>query len=135
MKILTTKFARSIFYIVFIGGLFLSQALMLSFVWTLIGVDIFGSGEINMLEAGGIIALGYVLFFGIRFGTKCEADKAAEKNLSKSRTNDNMSDSKTVEVIRHLSSREKSVLKNKLKSLCSSRKSEEEYHEGSEVRV
>ncbi len=135
MKILTTKFARSVFYILFIGGLFISQAIMLSILWTLVGKEIFGSFSLNILEAGGIVALSYVVYFGIRFGIKHEPDSLSSEKTTIHQHNDNLSGSRTIEVVRQLSKQEKCALKIALNSICNGKSKTDEFPEGSQVRI
>lgn len=135
MKIFTTKFARSIFYILFIGGLFVSQALMLTFLWKLLGIDAIFLYSLNILESGGIIALAYVFVFGIRFGTKQELDKTSVEIATNSRFSDNMSGVKAIDVVKNLSNQEKSALKKKLMIICNGNKKSSDFPEGSQARI
>lgn len=62
------KTARSIFFIFFIGGLFLFISIIFEHFCNEMIFESFKMPCINTLEAAGIIAFGYIIYYGIRFG-------------------------------------------------------------------
>jgi len=64
------KIARSIFFILFIGGLFLFISYTLENVCNRVIFDTFQMPCINTLEAAGIVGFAYIIIYGINFGIK-----------------------------------------------------------------
>ena len=70
IKLTIEKIARSIFFIIFIGGLFLFISYILENVCNRVIFDTFKMPCINTLEAAGIVGFGYIIIYGINFGIK-----------------------------------------------------------------
>ena len=70
IKFTIEKIARSIFFIIFIGGLFLFISYILENVCNRMIFDAFKMPCINTLEAAGIVGFGYIIIYGINFGIK-----------------------------------------------------------------
>lgn len=70
IKVTIEKIARSIFFIIFIGGLFLFISYILENVCNRVIFDTFKMPCINTLEAAGIVGFAYIFIYGINFGIK-----------------------------------------------------------------
>jgi hypothetical protein len=74
--------ARSIFYIIIISGLLSLTSFVIMLVWNNSLSFHLDMEEISFLEAVGLVAFVYVVYFGIKFGeAKCNND-SKEVNLS-----------------------------------------------------
>lgn len=83
LKILNSKAARSLFFIGFVGGLFLFSSIVFEHLCNKMIFDTLRMPCINTLEAAGIIAFGYILFMGIRFGLKWRQEFLSERQKTK----------------------------------------------------
>jgi hypothetical protein len=75
MQKTTTNKARSIFYIITISGLLSLTSFVILLIWNNSIIQIIEISEISFLEAVGIVAFVYVIYFGIQYGTEnCKND-------------------------------------------------------------
>ncbi|GEM_PF-2141071 len=82
MSKLTIHTARSLFYIIIISGLLSLTSFVIYLIWNNSVVKEFEMAEISFLEAVGIVAFVYVIYFGLHFGRgKCQ-DDTVEDNMS-----------------------------------------------------
>ena len=75
IKYFIAKIARSIFFIFFIGGLFLLLSMLLESLCNNFIFKKFHVPCINTMEAAGIVAFVYIIFFGIKFGSAAGKSK------------------------------------------------------------
>lgn len=83
------KIARSIFFILFIGGLFLFLSFTLKNICNLVIFKTFHIPCINTLEAGGIVSFIYIIVYGINFGIKTIKSEMTNRHKTKSHNSDN----------------------------------------------
>jgi len=63
-----SKTARSIFYIIFVSGLLSLTSFTMMVIWDYFTLSNPGIHQITFLEAVGICAFVYVIYFGVKFG-------------------------------------------------------------------
>jgi len=83
------KIARTIFFIFFIGGLFLFMSFTLENVCNRMIFDTFKMPCINTLEAAGIIGFIYIIIYGINFGIKSIKKDMTHRQMPNRQTSDN----------------------------------------------
>lgn len=83
IKTTTEKIARSIFFILFIGGLFLFLSFALENICNRMIFDTFQIPCINTLEAAGIVAFIYIIVYGILFGIKSMKNEMTNRHKTK----------------------------------------------------
>ena len=83
------KIARTIFFIFFIGGLFLFMSYTLENVCNQVIFDTFRIPCINTLEAAGIIGFIYIFIYGINFGIKSMKKDMTQRQVPNSHKPDN----------------------------------------------
>ena len=112
LRILNSKTARSIFFIVFVGGLLTLGAVLMEFLWNSLLTNIIPFKPFTFLESVGILSFLYVIYFGIRFGKKkCKYDKSSEYTSKLHKNNDEMTDMFSQDFINSLSDKELHSLK------------------------
>ena len=62
------KTARSVFYIIFVSGLLSLTSFSLMIIWDYFTINNPRIHQISFLEAVGICAFVYVIYFGVKFG-------------------------------------------------------------------
>lgn len=112
LTLLNSKAVRTIFFIFFVGGLLVLLSAGLSFLWNSYLSDLLSVSTISILEATGIITLGYILYFGIKFGSKkCISEKLSDTHKKNNRKNDYISGLDYNRFIQNLSKKERKFLK------------------------
>lgn len=114
-SILNGKAARTTFFIVFVGGLFLFSAMSFENLCNRVIFNYFHVPCISTLEAAGMIAFAYIIYFGVKFGLKKRPDTLTEEDLSKSHISDNLSET-CKENLKNMSEHEKTELQKKLQN-------------------
>lgn len=89
IKLTIEKIARSIFFIIFIGGLFLFISYTLENICNLVIFDTFKIPCINTLEAAGIVGFAYIIFYGINFGIKSMRSEMTNRHKTNRQNSDN----------------------------------------------
>lgn len=89
IKLTIEKIARSIFFIIFIGGLFLFISFTLENICNLVIFDTLKIPCINTLEAAGIVGFGYIIIYGINFGIKSMRNEMTNRRKTNSQNADN----------------------------------------------
>ncbi|MCX6155688.1 MAG: hypothetical protein NT007_16160 [Candidatus Kapabacteria bacterium] len=84
-----SRIARSIIYLLTVGGLFASISISFYFLWNYVLSNIFYSKHFNMLESLGIASILYILYFGIKFGIKNETAETSASKMTKLHDSDN----------------------------------------------
>lgn len=118
LDFLNSKIARSTFYIIFVGGLFTLFSATLAYFWEEVLLFWFDFPPITFLEAGGIIACGYIIVFGIRFGLKKNADNVADAEMSGANDTNVAERFASPECLKDLTINEKEYLSHVLARCC-----------------
>ncbi len=93
MQKATINKARSIFYIITISGLLSLTSFVILLIWNNSIIGVIEASEISFLEAVGIVAFVYVIYFGIQYGSNNCKDDTIDENLSvKKEKSDKMSE-------------------------------------------
>ncbi len=70
MSLLTTKTARSMMYLLGIGGLLVCNGLLVSVIWNELLYEMMGNDHrLTFLEGTGITAFAYVVVFAVKYGS------------------------------------------------------------------
>ena len=88
IKLTIEKIARSIFFIIFIGGLFLFLSYTLENICNLVIFNTFKIPCINTLEAAGIVGFVYIIVYGIIFGIKSMRGEMTNRHKTNSQNPD-----------------------------------------------
>lgn len=88
IKLTIEKIARSIFFIIFIGGLFLFISYTLENICNLVIFNTFKIPCINTLEAAGIVGFAYIIIYGINFGIKSMRSEMTNRHKTKRQHSD-----------------------------------------------
>lgn len=95
--IFKSRTARTIFFVIFVGGLFTFTSVIFKSLCNEVIFDYFQFPCISYLESAGILSFGYILAFGIKFGllSPAESTKNDKTNSHKteSHNDDNLSES------------------------------------------
>lgn len=83
------KIARSIFFIIFIGGLFLFLSYATQNLCNLVIFETLHLPCINTLEGAGIVAFIYIIIYGINFGIKTIKHEMTNRHKTESHISDN----------------------------------------------
>ncbi len=110
--------ARSIFYIVFVGGLLSLSAVILMISWNTGITNLLDANPITFLESIGILALIYVIYFGIQFGKSSADVNLSYFSKTKSQSTDINSDIITAETLNKLKNSEKEELRELVNRCC-----------------
>lgn len=110
--------ARSIFYIVFVGGLLSLSAIVLMISWNTGITNLFDTNPITFLESIGILALVYVIYFGIQFGKSSANVNLSSFTKSKSQTSDINTEVLNSETLNKLNNSEKEELREFVNRCC-----------------
>jgi len=124
--IFKSRMARTIFFVIFVGGLFMFTSVIFKSLCNEIIFDYFQFPCISYLESAGILSFGYILAFGIKFGLLKPSEPAVQKENIKYMTeghktncqdNDNMSEEckKNIDM---MTAEEKTRLKVELEKRC-----------------
>ena len=118
----TIHTARSLFYIIIISGLLSLTSFVILLIWNNSIAKEFELVEISFLEAVGIVAFVYVIYFGIHFGKgKCQ-DDAVEDNLSvENKESDKMSyvnEIQALDLLKNVPESERKNLKDFIARCC-----------------
>jgi hypothetical protein len=117
--------ARSIFYIVFVGGLLSLSAIILMISWNSGIVNLFDVNPLTFLEAIGILALIYVIYFGIQFGKSSADVNLSYFSKTKSQAPDINSEVLSTETLNKLNNSEKEELREFVNRCCGYKNSSE----------
>ncbi len=116
-KIFNSKAARSIFYILFVSGLFFLISACCEFFCNEIMCKYFGLPEVSLLEAAGVFAFVYIVYHGIKFGSN-KISSSQKDNMPKMQNNANMAANETLNTIQNLTHEQKEQLKSELAKKC-----------------
>ncbi|GAB5465280.1 MAG: hypothetical protein Kapaf2KO_07160 [Candidatus Kapaibacteriales bacterium] len=120
------KLARSLFFIVFVGGLLFMASFIISYIFNhYLSFKYFNGARFTILEIAGIIAFVYVLAFGIRFGFKSSQpviNRFSNQNRNEEEEDCHEIENKLKSNIDMLSANEKEQLKRKLAEICGTHK-------------
>lgn len=117
-QLLNNIAARSIFYIVFVGGLLSLSAFILMISWNSGITNLFDANPISFLESIGILALVYVIYFGIQFGKSCSNVNLSSFTKTKCQHSDNNSEILSSEMLNKLNNNEKEELREFVNRCC-----------------
>lgn len=117
--------ARSIFYILFVGGLLALSSFILMISWNSGITNLFNAEPISFLESIGILALVYVIYFGIQFGKSSTDVNLSYFSKSKSHITDINSDIISSETLNKLKNSEKEELRDLVNRCCGYKNSSE----------
>lgn len=117
--------ARSIFYILFVGGLLALSSFILMISWNSGITNLFNAEPISFLESIGILALVYVIYFGIQFGKSSTDVNLSYFSKSKSHISDINSDIISSETLNKLKNSEKEELRDLVNRCCGYKNSSE----------
>lgn len=85
--------ARSIMYILIIGGLLSSTAVIIMLVWNKTLSGYFQSVQISFLESVGLVSFVYVIYYGIKFGHEsCQNDVKTDIAAERKSSSDKMTE-------------------------------------------
>ncbi len=114
--------ARSIFYIIIISGLLSLTSIVIMLVWNNSLSLHLDMEEISFLEAVGLVAFVYVIYFGIRFGQAKRHYDSKEDDLSGNTfTSDKMSYADEIiakDLLKKVPDAERDVLKDFIARCC-----------------
>ncbi len=110
--------ARSVFFIIFTGGLLLFSSIVFANVCNIAILESLELPCLNYLESAGILAFVYVIGFGIKFGLgKKSLTNSLVTKLQKTANTD-----KLVDNLKKMSENEKELLKQQLADCCGIKK-------------
>ena len=113
-EIFNSGIARSVFFIVFTGGLLLFSSIVFANICNLTILDRYEIPCLNYLESAGIIAFLYVFVFGIRFGIS----KTGITNSLMLKLQNPTKSAKIVENLKKMTDEEKLILKKEIADCC-----------------
>jgi len=116
-KIFNSKAARSIFYIIFVSGLFFLISISCEFFCNQIMAKCFDLPEITLLESAGVFAFVYIVYHGIKFGTN-KISNSPKDSMPNMQDNANMAANETLKTIQNLTQEQKEQLKSELAKKC-----------------
>lgn len=118
----TIHTARSLFYIIIISGLLSLTSFVIYLIWNNSVVKEFEMAEISFLEAVGIVAFVYVIYFGFHFGREKCQDDTVEDNMSEQKNvTDKMSykdTSNALDLVENIPDSERKNLKDFISRCC-----------------
>lgn len=106
--------ARSVFFIVFTGGLLLFASIVFANVCNIAILNSLELPCLNYLESAGILAFVYVVAFGVKFGL----GKTDLTNSLMSKFQNADKDGKIIENLKKMTDEEKLILKQQLADCC-----------------
>lgn len=83
-SIINGRTARTIFFIVFVGGLYFFSSFLLSKSCKLLFANVNPIFCINIFESAGVIAFFFIIFYGIKFGLSYSPDSKNYETQSSS---------------------------------------------------
>lgn len=118
----TIHTARSLFYIIIISGLLSLTSFVIFLIWNNSISKEFDMAEISFLEAVGIVAFVYVIYFGLHFGREKCQDDTVEDNMSEQKNvTDKMSytdDGEALDLMENIPDSERKNLKDFISRCC-----------------
>lgn len=116
-QIFDSKIARSVFFIIFTGGLLLFSSIVFANLCNITFLERFHLPCLNYLESAGIMAFVYIIGFGVKYGF---SNKTLTNSLmTKFQTYDNKTKSeKILNNISKMSPEERAILKEQLANCC-----------------
>ena len=124
-KLLKSKTARSILYLITIGGLFIFFSLMMLITWNYIINPFINISDINLLESAGVVSFIYIFIFAVKFGLTGKVEDDYDKMddikdiYDKVDANaDYMSEEKFEKAFMHLNKQEQDKLRVSINKCC-----------------
>lgn len=120
-KSISGKAARSAFFVFFVGGLFTFLSICAAHIYNMFSTDQDAMPEMNNLEMAGVLAFGYIIYYGIRFGWKNSSiDVKAPLYDTFTETSNDCADLSEHyrENINKMSEEEKKLLKKRIADKC-----------------
>lgn len=121
-EFINSAIARSVFFIIFTGGLLLFSSIVFANVCNIAFLKTLGLPCLNYLESAGIIAFIYVIGFGIKFGL----GKKSLTNSLVTKLQNSANPDKLVDNLKKMSEKEKEILKQQLADCCGIKKNNQQ---------
>ncbi len=116
-QIFNSGIARSVFFIIFTGGLLLFSSIVFTNICNITFLERFNLPCLNYLESAGIMAFVYIFGFGIRYGiTKKDLTNSLMPKFQN--TDRNVKSEKIFSNIKQMSPEEREILKQQLANCC-----------------
>jgi hypothetical protein len=127
--IFNSGIARSVFFIIFTGGLLLFSSIVFANICNITVLNRFEMPCLSYLEATGILAFAYVIGFGIKFGLS----KSDLTNSLMSKIHNSDKSAKILDNLKKMTDEEKLILKKELADCCGMNKKNNPQEENLEL--